>query len=146
MKKWNLFLVIGVFLLSFTSGFAHANAQVIAAPGGVFYKLNGAIVERDATLLLPARGQGDITLQYTDGALVTDTFSYRQENGRTVFYVVFKNIAEAPGMEMAFMGTYIRGSNLAVYYGDIYTRAAGFTDPHEGWNHAGGFKFSTQIP
>ncbi len=146
MKKslFSLFL----FLVVSVTNLAHAGGTVVSAPGSVFYKMpSGEIVTREATLLLPARGEGEVKLQYADTEVVAASFSSRKENGRTIFYVLFRDPPGAPaGTEMVFMGTYTRGSNLAVYYGDMFTRGAGFTDPHQGWSYRGGFRFETVIP
>jgi hypothetical protein len=132
--------VLGLgLLLSFGNG---ALASSVTAPGKVFYVKDGAIVQREASLEVPSRGQGQVILKTASIDLVASSFSSRKENGRTIFYVLFKDVPMAPaGTEMAFKGTYVRGSNLAVYYGDIFKRGPGNSDPHSGWEYSGGFRF-----
>jgi hypothetical protein len=137
-KLLSRFLALGLlFALSDA-----ALASSVTAPGKVFYVKDGAIVQREASLVVPSRGEGKVILKTQSMELEAAQFSSRQENGRTIFYVLFRNIPMAPaGTEMAFKGTYVRGSNLAVYYGDIFKRAAGHSDPHSGWDYSGGFRF-----
>jgi hypothetical protein len=120
-------------------------AGSVEATGKVFYKKpSGEIVQREMSLEVPSRGQGQVVLKWESGSLVADSFSSRQESGRTIFYVLFRNVPFAPaGTEMAFKGTYSRGTNVALYYGDLFSRLSG-TD-NAAWNYVGGFDFRAPI-
>ena len=104
-----------------------AMAESIEAPGKVFYKMpNNEIVKREVSLRIPARGQGDVVLVGNE-ELVADRFFSKEIAGRTVFYVVFSGFPGAEeGQTSVFRGTYIRGSNKALYYGNVY-----LVDPQE---------------
>jgi len=117
----------------------------VEAPGKVFYKKpSGEIVQREMTLVVPSRGEGQVVLKWDSGSLAANSFSSRQENGRTIFYVLFQNVPFAPaGTEMAFKGTYSRGTNMALYYGDLFSRVIGAEDTS--WTYVGGFDFRAQI-
>ncbi len=106
-------------LLTFAS--ATVVAQSIEAPGRVFYKMpNGEIVKREVALKIPARGQGDVVL-IGQQELVADKFFNKEIAGRTVFYVVFTDFPGAEsGQKSVFRGTYTRGTNKAIYYGDVF--------------------------
>ena len=51
----------------------------------------------------------------------TDNFSTRRRNGVVKFFIIFERPAEGnqPSKAYVFAGTYLRGSNLAIYQGDI---------------------------
>ena len=104
-----------------------AIAGSIEAPGKVIYKMpNNEIVKRDVSLRIPARGQGDVVL-VGQNELVADRFFSKEVAGRTVFYVVFSGFPGATeGQKSVFRGTYLRGSNKAIYYGNVY-----IVDPQE---------------
>lgn len=135
-----------LFLLLSIASPALALAQQIETTGKIFYLKEGKIVERDATLSVPSRGQGKVQLRTENVTLTAHSFTSRKANGSTIFYVLFKNIPMGGGenTEMALKGTYLRGENKAVYYGDIFKRTGTFTDPQEGWFHGGGFSFSSK--
>ena len=87
---------------------------------------NNEIVKRDVSLRIPARGQGDVVL-VGQNELVADRFFSKEVAGRTVFYVVFSGFPGATeGQKSVFRGTYLRGSNKAIYYGNVY-----IVDPQE---------------
>ena len=92
-------------------------AESVTAPGKVFYKMpGGEIVKRNVSLSVPARGQGDVTLTAGDFELTADRFFTRRSAGRSIFYVVFKDIPQAPeGTTAVYKGTYTRGSNNVPY-------------------------------
>jgi hypothetical protein len=112
--------VAGISGILLTS--APAQSQSIEAKGVVTYKMpSGEIVQRPTGLEVPSRGQGDVILRGGSSEFVADRFFTRQEAGRSVFYVVFKNFPGAELGDMAvYRGTYLRGTNLALYYGDVY--------------------------
>ena len=115
----------------------------VEADGMIFYKTpDNELVSRDATIVVPSRGQGEVTLISGNMELTTTNFRSRRSAGRTVFYAVF----ESP--EMAFVGNgklilkgnYLRADNRAVYYGDI------FKGGNEKYSYVGGFSFKVDIP
>lgn len=97
---------------------------VVEAPGQVFYKMpTGEIVSRETTLVVPLKGQGDVSLKTATRALKATKFWTTHLSGRTIFNVAFENPPGAPANTfVVFSGSYLRGSNVAVYYGDIYQR------------------------
>lgn len=122
----------------------HAAAGV-EAKGHTLYKMpTGELVNREVSLFVPAKGQGKVLLKFQGGEIEAKSFSTREARGRTVFYVQFEDVPLAPkGTDMLFKGTYLRGTNEAVYYGDIFGRnkSAG----QKKWGYAGGFYFSAPV-
>ena len=115
MKVLGLIIVAMCFSLT---GYAAS----IDAPGQVFYKMpNGEIVKRAATLQVPSRGQGQVVLKGAQSNLVAERFFSKKKNGRTIFYVVFDKFPGKKADQRAvYRGTYARGSNMALYYGDVF--------------------------
>ena len=109
--------------LLFTTG---VHAQSVVADGKVFYQLPaGEIVYRGVSLEVPARGQGDVVLrgENSEEAVVADRFFSVESAGRVVFYVVFRDPpGSQPGTLGIWRGTYLRGSNQATYYGEVFTK------------------------
>lgn len=106
----------------------------VLADGKVFYKMpsTGAIVKRDVQLSVPSQGKGDVVLYVksssaedssTVAMIKADDFFSTHHNGRVVFYVVFKNPPHSPANTMkVFRGTYVRGTNVAIYSGEVFSR------------------------
>lgn len=105
----------------------------IKAMGEIFFKSSttSEIIPHPSTLNLPARGEGDISLEIGDKKFVASKFFSVKKNGRVIFYVVFKcnnslmeqNEEDETKMHEGvhvFRGTYTRGSNMALYYGDVF--------------------------
>ncbi len=112
-------LVFGSFFFAVTS-FA---SNSVEAPGKVFYKMpNGEIVKREVSLVVPAMGAGEVVLKYGNKSVSTSHFKTVKRLGRTNFIVAFKDAPGAPaGAVAVFTGSYLRGTNAALYYGDIYS-------------------------
>ena len=113
--------ILGLVLL--TIGFSlPVFAESIDAPGKVFYKMpSGEIAARDAVLQVPSRGQGEVILKGSQSEIVAERFFSKSQNGRTVFYVVFDEFpGRQAGEEAVYRGTYTRGTNKALYYGDVF--------------------------
>lgn len=149
------------------------NAGSVTATGGVFYKMpSGELVKRDATLEVPARGQGDVILRSGSLELKAHGFKTIRSHGRSVFYVVFLNPPGAPENTAAvYRGSYLRGSNAAKYWGDVFSKVyrpeelAQLTNTNDrdasigaiiadleeesgkddDWRHSGGFWFGVKI-
>lgn len=142
----------------------------VVAEGGVFYKMpSGELINRDASLEVPARGQGDVILRSGDLALTAHGFKTAHKGDRTIFYVVFLDPPGAPeNTAIVYRGSYLRGSNGAKYWGDVFTKHFEKTgeladllknpgvdslvydleiDGNDGqaWHHAGGFWFKATV-
>ncbi len=133
----------------------------VEAPGKVFYKMpNGEIVKREVSLVVPAMGAGEVVLKYGSKSVSTSHFKTVKSLGRTNFIVAFKDAPGAPaGAVAVFTGSYLRGTNAALYYGDIYsvTRSGNEADDLDALldldadtdstkrRYAGGFSFKSVI-
>ncbi len=149
-------MVIGPVLALTLAG--AAKAESVAAPGKVFYvNNNGELVKRELTLTVPARGEGEITLGNDNWSASSNRFFTAKYHGRTVFYVIFSDVGPNH-KEMLLRGTYLRGTNLAAYWGDVYfghcaegqslEACANTQDHHQGrqhWDHVGGFAFKAPV-
>lgn len=135
-----------------------STALSVEVGGRFIYKMPaGELVLRDATLDVPPRGQGKVVLKYSLGSIESDKFRHKTVNNRTVFQVLFMNPPGAPANSaMVLSGTYMRGTNGVIYFGDVYGKVLSddsdhlktlqafdaLAAHHEGWNHAGGFEFN----
>lgn len=99
-------------------------ANGVDAKGKVLYKnKDGKLVSREVSLFVPEKGQGDVVLTAGETKVKAHAFKAVKQGNRTIFAVVFLNPPGAPEKTAAgFMGTYMRGTNLAVYYGDMYAK------------------------
>jgi hypothetical protein len=111
---------------------------------------SGELVSREVSLQVPARGQGEIVLKGGEQQVATTKFRTKKAHGRTIFAVAFDNPPGAPeGSTAVFTGTYMRGTNQAIYYGDVYlvTKTDSASDVIEdawrgrGVTHKAGFYF-----
>ena len=99
---------------------SYSFASGVTAPGKVFYKTeNGELVKRQMSLFVPERGEGNVVLSSENHTFETDQFFTVESKGRTVFYLIFPD-PNHENHKKVFRGTYLRGSNAAVYYGDMY--------------------------
>ena len=145
------------FTLSILALLFSFNTFAVVATGEVFYKIpeRNEIVNRAMSLSVPARGIGNVVLISSRGTEINSSrFWTGEDHGRKVFHVLFsalKNPTDpnSESIDMLFVGTYIRGANLASYYGDIYFGAAAssieMAQTLEGFNHVGGFSFKSTI-
>ena len=141
----------------------------VEVPGKVIYKMpSGELVRRDVTLDVPARGQGKVIWKTANYRVESHAFKTKKHLGRTIFSVLFLDVPGAPeGTAMALVGSYLRGTNEVIYYGDVYGKRV--EDPSEvsqnpedildklldtnsggeggdkDWHYAGGFKFGKAI-
>ena len=108
-----------VVVLGSTFVWSHV-ALAVDAAGEVFYKKSsGEIVLRSVTLEVPSQGQGDVLLKAPEGNVKAEAFEVKHVGNRVVFYVAFP-VPEDVTKIAVFKGTYLRGSNLAAYYGDVF--------------------------
>lgn len=142
-------------------------ASAVEVPGQVFYKMpTGDLVFRDVTLDVPPMGRGKVIFKSEHYNIESHGFKTIKSHGKITFAVVFLNPPGAPAnTAMALVGSYIRGSNHVMYFGDVYAKQyeAGATsedmakllegafdastsrednsqDEHP-WTFAGGFRF-----
>ncbi len=140
------------------------NAYSVEVKGAVTYKMpQGELVSRNVSLDVPPMGQGKV--KWISNGKVSESHSFKTKkfNNRVVFEVLFLNPEGAPpNTAMAISGSYLRGTNGVIYYGDVYGRSinedgnfddsiesfnvsdASFEmDANRKWMHAGGFMFTT---
>lgn len=123
-------LRIGMLGVSLSLGFnamSHheATGTTATADGKVYYKMptTQEIVKRSVQMKVPAHGKGDLFLVAGDVEIKADSFFHKEHNGRVLFYVIFKNPPHSPANTIkVFRGTYVRGTNLAVYDGEVFAR------------------------
>ncbi|MCX6124120.1 MAG: hypothetical protein NTV34_05140 [Proteobacteria bacterium] len=140
--------------------FTSASSFAVDVAGHFVYKMpSGELVIRNATLDVPPRGQGKVVLKYSSGSIDSDKFRHRTVNNRVIFEVLFLNPPGAPAnTAMAMTGSYFRGSNGVLYFGDAYVKshvggltdslinefeAFDFTAEGSNWSHSAGFEFDT---
>lgn len=143
-----------------SSLFAAGLASAVEVAGNFVYKMPaGELVVRDAVLDVPPRGQGSVVLKYAGTSVSSDKFRTRESHGRTIFEVLFMNPPGPPAnTAVVLTGSYIRGTNAVIYYGDVYFKTvseseqagldfenADFLGDHGGWSHAAGFQFNTLV-
>jgi hypothetical protein len=149
-------MVFGPVLACFVLA-GSAKAVGVTAPGAVFYiDAAGELVKRDVTLTVPVQGQGEVSLSSAKWSASTTRFLTTKYHGRTVFYVVFDDVGPKH-KSLLLRGTYLRGSNLAAYWGDMYTghcpegvslescAPAQGAGGHRHWDHVGGFHFKAPV-
>jgi hypothetical protein len=157
--------LIGCGFVALTASYAaHAACgDTVDAPGKVFYVIpDGDLVAREVTLTVPACGEGKVAISSPGGwRAETEYFKGTDVNGRKVFVIAFVNPqGDDPTKVLAFKGSYIRGKNMAKYWGDMFK----FTLPPQGLSqkdiaqmlldepvphnlqHAGGFGFKAEVP
>jgi len=148
--KYFVSLIIAVMAFS-----SHVFAESIEAPGKIVYKMpSGELVTRDVALSVPARGEGDVILRGSNSDLVATDFFTKESHGQILFFVVFKDFPGAQEGEISvFKGTYLRGSNKAYYYGDVYVGEepgysvdSNFLESHpDRFKYVAGFMFSASV-
>ena len=108
--KWILFALI-------------FSGQLIAseAPGKIFYKSkDGTLAEREVTLEVPSRGQGEVILRGEKIEWKSKNFHHMDEHGRKVFVVDFDVERNGKKKVISFRGTYMRTEDRVLYYGDLF--------------------------
>lgn len=133
-----------IFALFF-SGAVIANSSVA---GNLVYKLpNGELVKRAVTLEVPSRGQGEVVLRGTKFEWKTTKFWTVKKAGKTTFVAVFKTQFRQFKSLIALKGTYLKGTNKIMYYGDTYKKKGHNFEAESlvGFNYSGGFKFEYDL-
>jgi hypothetical protein len=134
----NIFLAMSLLLFS---------SVAFATPvgGKIFYEIPGAnrVAVRDVSLDVPARGQGEVVLRGKGFEWRSDKFWTVKNDGQTIFYVAFQTEFEEHKATILFRGTYLKGSNLILYYGDFYKKSGhDFVNRDiSDFKYKGGFKF-----
>ena len=142
--------ILSFYLAAVILGFS-GNLQAAEAEGQVFYKLpSGELVHRDVTLEVPSRGEGDVILRGETTEFTSIKHFTVKKKGKTTFYVIFKETSpEGKVVYKVFRGAYLRGTNQAKYYGDIYvkTQVPGTSTLAEAsvGKYVGGFWFKADI-
>ncbi len=150
--------LIGSLIASGSYALASEDVSSVIAQGSVAYKMpSGELVSREVSLEVPARGQGEVVLRSGDWEVRTTNFKSGELHGRKVFVVSFENVPGAPaGTKAVYHGTYMRGTNRAIYYGDVWATAASEEEQQSNQEfelsldtakltHVGGFYFATEI-
>jgi hypothetical protein len=133
-------LLLSLFLTFSFSG------QATPVDGKIVYKLpNGSLVERMVKLEVPSRGQGEVVLSGKNFEWKTSNFWTVKKAGQTKFYAAFKTEFMAQKSVILFKGTYLKGTNKLLYYGDFY-KLKGHKEIHENsslknFRFGGAFKF-----
>jgi hypothetical protein len=113
--------------------------------GKIFYEIPGAnrVAVRDVSLDVPPRGQGELVLRGKGFEWRSDKFWTVKNDGQTIFYVAFQTEFEEHKATILFRGTYLKGSNLILYYGDFYKKPGhDFVNRDiSDFKYKGGFKF-----
>jgi hypothetical protein len=135
------------FLLSFFC-FSPALALAEAVDGNIIYKLpNGELIKRAVTLEVPSRGQGEVVLRGSKFEWKTTKFWTVKKAGKTTFIAVFKTQFRQFKSLIALKGTYLKGTNKILYYGDTYKKDGHSLDQESlaGFTYSGGFKFEYDL-
>lgn len=127
---------------------AIAPAYASAVDGKMVYKLpNGELVSRAVTLEVPSRGQGEVILRGQKFEWKTTKFWTVKKAGQTSFIAVFKTKFRNFKSLIALRGTYLKGTNKILYYGDTYKKSGHKLDQESlaGFTYSGGFKFEHDL-
>jgi hypothetical protein len=119
-------LALSLVMLASASAMAVDHPGHLKAEGHAFYKEGKKIEKKLVNLFVPKMGKGKVILEVGGKEAESHGFKTVDVNGRKVFYVVFtdlKGITGAP-KDTAYLlrGTYMRGDNVAVYYGDFFSK------------------------
>lgn len=130
-----------LFLLTL---FVSPLAMATAVDGSVFYLTSdNRLVEREATLEVPSRGQGEVVLAGRGFEWRTENFWTVQSKGKTIFYASF--LTEFRGFQstIVFRGSCLKGDNRLMYYGDFYKKPGHDASSRsmDEFTYEGGFAF-----
>jgi apolipoprotein D and lipocalin family protein len=142
----NFLVAIGGLCFATT---AMGSGNGVWADGYVSYiHPNGNLVDRECSIFVPARGQGEVALRCGSLLMTSDEFATERSNGQTIFTTIIRNVQGAPeGAVAKYRGSYMRGSNKAVYYGDVFSTMdpAATLSSDTNWQYAGGFMFAAAV-
>lgn len=97
--------------------------HVFAIPvdGKITYKLpSGSLVDRIVTIDVPERGQGEVILTGEGFEWKTKIFKAFNSKKQTFFTAAFHTEHMNKKSTVLLKGTYLKGTNRILYYGDIY--------------------------
>ena len=134
-----LLLILPFFFFSVSS-------WATSVEGKLVYKMpNQELVTRVVNLTVPARGQGEVVLSGKNFEWRTDNFWHLSKGGQTLFFAVFKTQFQDFKSTILFKGTYLKGTNKILYYGDMYKKKGhheiSIESELSSLRHSGGFKF-----
>lgn len=169
MKKFVSTFVFAMMMGLGLGSAVQANGRDVDAQGSMFGVWDAGKVKRvEATLTAAPMGAKPFVLKYENKTVTSHAHKVIRSHGRPVLYVVFVEGDKA----YLLRGSYIRGSNKAVYWGDIYKRIPhpaaqslelldsaveeleAFDDglespmgnpPAKVWSHKGGFAFKAAV-
>ena len=118
--------IIGFFIYLSSQIYAVSDSH-IKVKGEIFYKKSGLLHPMIVSLALPPMGQGDVflKLQSHPDWIKANSFFYESKSQRKIFYMIFPHYEDHK--VLVFKGTYARGDNLVLYYGDMFEM--GIIDP-----------------
>jgi len=137
-----------LFTILFTLFFSGSVIANTAVDGTIAYKLpNGELVKRSVTLEVPSRGQGEVVLRGEKFEWRTSKFWTVKKAGKTTFIAAFKTQFRQFKSIIALKGTYLKGSNKILYYGDTYKKSGhkDFDKNLQGFRYSGAFKFEYDL-
>jgi len=96
-------------------------AMATAVDGTLTYKLpSGDLVDRDVTLEVPSRGQGEVVLSGKSFEWKTTQFKSFETAGKQTFVAIFETDFRGMKSKTVLRGTYLKGNNKLYYTGDMY--------------------------
>lgn len=96
-------------------------AFAAAVDGTLTYKLpSGDLVDRDVTLEVPSRGQGEVVLSGKNFEWKTTKFRSFERAGKLTFVAAFDTDFRGMKSKTILRGTYLQGKNTIIYTGDMY--------------------------
>ena len=96
-------------------------AFATAVDGTLTYKLpSGDLVDREVTLEVPSRGQGEVVLSGKSFEWKTTQFKSFERAGKMTFVAVFDTDFRGMKSKTILRGTYLKGNNKLFYTGDMY--------------------------
>jgi hypothetical protein len=148
---------LALFFLLAATNISASDLATIEAHGRVSYKMpDGMLVDRDVSLILPVMGEGSVFLKGGGMTFRANRYFTDHANDRVIFYIVFDEFpGSTEGQIAVFRGTYVRGSNLARYYGDVFLgeerqdddalmKSLDINGDH-GFKHIAGFSFEAPV-
>jgi hypothetical protein len=114
--------------------------------GEIFYKKSdGDVARRAVTLEVPSKGEGEVVLRGNGFEWrSTDFWTKKKDNGQIMFIVAFKTEFMDKPSTIAFVGTYLKGSNEIIYNGNFYKKEGHdfVRGDDSDFRYEGGFSFN----